>query len=71
LKQIHESGGNTLEQIDIGHDLLNRTQKTQHLREKNEHQAKELLHSKRNSDQTRDSPQNGRKSLAATHLMRD
>jgi hypothetical protein len=53
LKQLHKAVGNTLEQIDIGNDFLNRTQKTQHLREKNEqmglHQTKELLNSQGNS----------------------
>jgi hypothetical protein len=33
LKQLQEAVGNTLEQIGIGNDFLNRTQKTQHLRE--------------------------------------
>jgi hypothetical protein len=33
LKQHQEAVGNTLEQIGIGSDFLNRTQKAQHLRE--------------------------------------
>jgi uncharacterized protein (DUF736 family) len=33
LKQLQEAVGNTLEQIGIGNDFLNRTQKAQHLRE--------------------------------------
>jgi hypothetical protein len=33
LKQFQEAVGNTLEQIGIGNTFLNRTQKTQHLRE--------------------------------------
>jgi hypothetical protein len=33
LKQLQEAVGNTLEQIDIGNDFLNRTQKAQHLKE--------------------------------------
>jgi hypothetical protein len=33
LKQLQEAVGNTLEQIGIGKDFLNRTQKAQHLRE--------------------------------------
>jgi hypothetical protein len=33
LKQLQEAVGNILEQIDIGNDFLNRTQKSQHLRE--------------------------------------
>jgi hypothetical protein len=34
------------------------------------HQTKELLHSKGKSPDSRDSPQNGIKSLAATHPTR-
>jgi hypothetical protein len=34
LKQLQEVVGNTLEQIGIGNDFLNRTQKAQHLRER-------------------------------------
>jgi hypothetical protein len=34
LKQLQEAGGNTLEQIGIGSDFLNRTQKAQHPRER-------------------------------------
>jgi hypothetical protein len=33
LKQLQETVGNTLEQIGIGNDVLNRAQKVQHLRE--------------------------------------
>jgi hypothetical protein len=33
LKQWQEAVGNTLEQIGIGNDFLNRTQKTHHLKE--------------------------------------
>jgi hypothetical protein len=33
LKQLQETVGNVLEQIGIGNDFLNRTQKAQHLRE--------------------------------------
>jgi hypothetical protein len=33
LKQLREAEGNTLEQIGIGNNFLNRTQKAQHLRE--------------------------------------
>jgi hypothetical protein len=53
LKQLQEVVGNALEQIGVGNNFLTRTQKAQHLREKNEqmrlHQTKELLHSKRKS----------------------
>jgi hypothetical protein len=34
LKQLQKAVGNTLEQIGIGNDFLNRTQKAQHLRER-------------------------------------
>jgi hypothetical protein len=33
LKQLQEAIGNTLEQIGIGNDVLNRTPKAQHLSE--------------------------------------
>jgi hypothetical protein len=33
-RQLQEAVGNTLEQIGIGNDFLNRTQKAQHLRER-------------------------------------
>jgi hypothetical protein len=58
LKQLQEAVVNTLEQIGIENDFLNRTQKAQHLKEKNEqmglHKIKELLHSKGNSHQTQE-----------------
>jgi hypothetical protein len=58
LKQLQEAVGNTLEQIGIGNNFLNRTQKTQHLRETMNkmglHQTKELLHSKGNSHYTQE-----------------
>jgi hypothetical protein len=34
LRQLQVAVGNTLEQIGIGNDFLNRTQKVQHLRER-------------------------------------
>jgi hypothetical protein len=34
LKQLQEAVGNTLEQIGTRYDFLNRTQKSQHLRER-------------------------------------
>jgi hypothetical protein len=54
LKQLQEAVGNTLEQIGIGNDFLNRTQKAQHLKETmNKWDCiKLLLHSKGNSHQT-------------------
>jgi hypothetical protein len=52
-RQLQVAVGNTLEQTGISKSFLNRTQKTQHLRETiNKHQTKELLHSKGNSHQT-------------------
>jgi hypothetical protein len=58
LKQLQEVVGNTLEQIGVGNNFLNRTQKTWDLREKNEqmelHQTKDLLPSKGNSHQTQE-----------------
>jgi hypothetical protein len=33
LKQFQKAVGNTLEQIGVGNDFLNRTQKAQNLRE--------------------------------------
>jgi hypothetical protein len=76
LKQLQEAVGNTLEQIGTGNDFPKRTQKAQHLREamnkQGLHQTKELLHSKGNSHQTQETAeQNGRKSLPATHLIKD
>jgi hypothetical protein len=53
LKQPQEVVRNTLEDIGIRNDFLNRTPMAQLVREKNEqmglHQTKKLLHSKRNS----------------------
>jgi hypothetical protein len=67
---------NTLVQISIG-NILNRIQKAQHLREtmnkwdciklKSFCTAKEMAQ----SPDSRDSSQNGRKSLPATHPIRD
>jgi hypothetical protein len=66
LKQLQETVGNTLEQIGIGNDFLNRTKKSSASKRNNEqmglHQTKELLHSKENSQV--------RKSLPAKHLVR-
>jgi hypothetical protein len=53
LKQLQEAVGNTQEQISIGNDFLNKTQKAQHLRETmnkwdcskgNSHQTQETAH---------------------------
>jgi hypothetical protein len=51
LKQLQEAVGNTLEQIGIGNNFLNRTQKTAPKRNNEQmrlHQTKDLLHSKGN-----------------------
>ena len=76
MKQFQEAVGNTLDHIGIGNNFLNRTQKVQHLREtinkwdciklKSFCTAKETV-----SRDASDSPQNGRKSLPASHLIRD
>jgi hypothetical protein len=50
LQTLQEAAGNTVEQIGIGNDFLNRTLNAQHVRETKKqmglHQKKELLHSK-------------------------
>jgi hypothetical protein len=58
LKQLQEEVGNTLQQIGIGNDFLNRTQKCQSASKRNNeqmglHQTKELLYSKGNGTVTR------------------
>jgi hypothetical protein len=74
LKQLQEAVGNTLEQTGIGNAFLNRTQKGSASMKSNEQMG---LHQKASAQQrkqlpdSRDSPQNGRKSLPATHLIRD
>jgi hypothetical protein len=75
LKQLQEVVGNTLEHIGTGNDFLNRTQKVQHLREiMNKWDCIKLKASaqqRKQSPDSRDNPQNGRKSLPAIHLIRD
>jgi hypothetical protein len=70
LKQLQEAVGNTLEQIGIGNDFLNRTPKAQHLRETMN--KWDYIKLKRSPQQKKQSPdsQYGRKSLPATHLTR-
>jgi hypothetical protein len=75
LKQLHEAVGNTLELIGIGNDFINRTQKAQHLRGTMNKcdciKLKNFCTQRKQSPDSRDSPQNGRKSLPVTHLIRD
>jgi hypothetical protein len=78
LKQFQEAVGNTLDHIVIGNNFLNRTQKAQHLRERmnkcNYIKLKSFCtatQQRKQSPDSRDSPQNGRKSLPGTHPTRD
>jgi hypothetical protein len=73
LKQLQETVGNTLEQIGIENDFLSRTQKIQHIGEMNKQDCiklKSFWTAKETVTRLRDSPQNGRKSVPATHLIR-
>jgi hypothetical protein len=75
LKALQEEVGYILEQIGIGNDFLNRTPKAQHLRETmNKCDCIKLKSfcttQRKQSPNSRDSPQHGRKSLPATHLIR-
>jgi hypothetical protein len=75
LKQLQEVVGITLEQIGIRNDFLCRTQKAQHLRERMNKwdciKLKSFCTAKEIVTNSRDSSQNGRKSLPATHPIRD
>jgi hypothetical protein len=75
LKQLQDAVGNTREQTGIGNDFLNRAQKAQHLREAMNKcdciKLKSFCTAKGTVTDSRDSPQNGRKSLPATHLISD
>jgi hypothetical protein len=75
LKQLQEAVGNTLEQIGERYYFLNRTQKAQHLRERMNKweciRLKSFCKQRKQPPDSRDSPQNGRKSLPATHLTSD
>jgi hypothetical protein len=73
LKQLQEAVRNTLEQIGVGNDFLNRTQKAQHLRERmNKWDCIKLTYfcTAKGTFTRLESSQNGRKSLPATHLIR-
>jgi hypothetical protein len=74
LEQLQEVVGNILEQIGIGNDFLNRTQKAQHLRQTMNKwdciKLKRFCAAKESPD-SRDIPQNERKSFPASHLIRD
>jgi hypothetical protein len=57
LKWLQEPVGNTLEQVGIGNDFLNRAQKAQHLREtlnRRDYIKLKILHRKGNSHQTQE-----------------
>jgi hypothetical protein len=75
LKQLQEVVGNTLEHIGVRNDFLSRTQKAQHLRERMNKwdciKLKSSAQQKKMSLDSRDSTQNGRKSLPAIHMIRD
>jgi hypothetical protein len=82
LKLLQERIGKTLEHIGIGNNFLNRIQVAQQLRERIDkwyfmklksfcivlHEAKKLLHSEGNNNQTEDAVNSGRKSLPVIHL---
>jgi hypothetical protein len=75
LKQLQEAVGNTLEQIGIGSNFLNRTQNTQHLRERMNKwdciKLKSSVQQRKQSPDSRDNSQNGRKFLPVTHPVSD
>jgi hypothetical protein len=75
LKQIQETVGYTLEQIGIGNDFLNCTQKGSSSKRNNEqmglYQTKELWHSKRNITRLKRQPTNWKESFHSTHTIRD
>jgi hypothetical protein len=75
LKQLQKVIINTLEYIGIGKYFLNRTQKAQYLRDKmNKWDCIKLKTSAQQKNQlldSRDRPQNERKSLPAIHPIRD
>jgi hypothetical protein len=74
LKQLQEAVGNSLEQISIENDFLNRTLKVQDLRETMNKwgfiRLKIFLHSKRSSHQTQETAHSMRENLPATHPTR-
>jgi hypothetical protein len=69
LKQLQEAVGNTLVQIGIQNDFLNRTSKAQHLRETMNKwdcvTLKSFCTAKETPEDSRDSPQYGRKIFAS------
>jgi hypothetical protein len=75
LEQLQDTVGNTLEQIGIGNNFLNRTQKAQHLRETMNKwdciKLKSFCATKETVTTLKRQSQNGRKSLPATHPIRD
>jgi hypothetical protein len=75
LKLVQEGAGNTLEQISIGKDFLNRTPAAQQLRERMNKwdfiKLKSFCTTKKWSLNCRDHPQSGRKYLPVIHQTRD
>jgi hypothetical protein len=74
LKQL-QVVGSTLDQISIGNYFLNRNQKTQHLRERKNKwdyiKLKSFCTAKETVTRLKRQPTNGRKSLPATHPIRN
>jgi hypothetical protein len=72
LKLVQERPGNTLGFIGIGNDLLNRTQRAQHLRDRIDKwdymKLKSFCTTKEMVTRLKSSPQNGRKPWPALHL---
>jgi hypothetical protein len=75
FEKTPEEGRNALEQISLGNDFTNRTQKAQHLRPTMNkwdcNKLKTFCTAKETITRSWDSPHNGRKSLPATHLIRE
>jgi hypothetical protein len=75
LKPLQEVVGNTLEKGSIRKDFLNRTQKAENLGERMNKwyciKLKWFCMQKKQSVGSRDSPENGRKSLPAIHAIND
>jgi hypothetical protein len=75
LKELQEAVGNTLEQVGIRNDFLNRTQNAQHLRERMNKwdciKLQSLCTAKETVTRLETAHRMGEKSLSATHLTRD
>jgi hypothetical protein len=74
LEQLQEATGNTLDQISIENNFLNRTQKAKNQRERMNKwdcfKLKSFCTAVETVTSSRDCPLNGRKSLPATHLIK-